>query len=159
LADNTREVQLWLDNEEGSYREAVALAEEALQIACDNENHAPTARSNAVDALADDLRVLVGHSMPDVAGMWGSLIRSALNDIDFEELAKHYLDDLPIWSVFSSDAEDAELFTELDAAREHLWDKVDSDNTMMAGVLRAIETLDDGDKVDIEGTTYCLARS
>lgn len=159
MANHTREVQLWLDNVESDYREAVSLAEEALQVACDNESHAGTARSDAVDKLAEDLSMVIAAGMPSLPGMWGSLVSSLMDDIDFEELAKHYLDDLPIWAIFSSDAEEAELFTDLDLARECLMEKVDSGNATLAGVPRFIEGMDDGDKVNIEGTTYYLVKS
>jgi hypothetical protein len=157
MADHTREVRLWLDNTESDYREAVALAEEALQQACDNESHAPSARSDAVDALSTDLRTMVSAGMPDLPGMWGSLLSSLLNDIDFDELAEHYLDDLLIWSVFSSDAEEAELFTDLDLARECLLEKLPPQ--ISDTLERRIQDLDDGGQVDIEGVTYQLSRN
>lgn len=154
----TSEVSLWLNNTEEDYRAIIEMARDQLQIACDNESHARTARNDAVEALAQDIEEYVCATMPCRDGMWGSIINSAISSIDFEEIATSFLEDEEIWSVFSSDAEDAELFTDKDAALECLLDKVDQDNTMMAGVLRKIQDMGDGDKVDIEGTTYCLVR-
>lgn len=154
----THGVKLWLNNVEEDYRAVTAMAEDALQVACDNESHARTARNDAVEQLAADIETYVCATMPCCKGLWGDIVSAGLESIDFEEVAKDFLDDMPIWSVFSSDSEDAELFTDRDLARERLYDKVDSDSTMMAGVVLKIQGMDDGDKVDIEGTTYCLVR-
>lgn len=154
----TREVSLWLNNTEEDCRAIIEMARDQLQIACDNESHARSARNDAVEALAQDIEEYVCAAMPCRDGMWGSIINSAIQSIDFEEIAASFLEDEEIWSVFSSDAEDAELFTDKDLALEYLVDKVDQDNTMMAGVLLKIQDMGDGDKVDIEGTTYCLVR-
>lgn len=156
--DATRTVKLWLDNEEGSYREAVALANEALKHACDGESHALTARSDAAESLAREIEAMVCRSMPCANGLWGDLISHVLSEIDFEDAAMHYLDDLEIWAVFSSSSEEAELFTNKDDAVLSLEDKLDSDNTLHAGIFKTLAQLDDGGRVDIEGVTYCLVK-
>lgn len=154
----TREVSLWLNNTEADYRAITAMARDCLQTACDNESHARTARNDAAEVLASGIEEYVCSDMPCRDGMWGSIINSAIQSIDFEEIATSFLDDLEIWSVLSSDSEDAELFTDKDLALERLCDKVDRDSTEMAGVILKIQGMGDGGKVDIEGTTYCLVR-
>lgn len=156
MSDATREVSLWLNNDQDLYREVESLAENALQEACDNESHATTARNDAVEQLAGEIQTVVEHGMPQVEGLWGSLLSTVLNSIDFEEVARDWLADKVIFSVFSSDEEEAELFTDIDAARGYLEEKLDDDNTMHAGLFLAVAKLAPGGKVDIDGITYCL---
>lgn len=145
-------------NTESDYRAITAMARDCLKIAVDNESHARTARNDAVEALAQDIETYVCATMPCRDGMWGSIINSAISSIDFEEIATSFLEDEEIWSVFSSDAEDAELFLSKEEARDYLAGKLDSDNTLHAGLFLAVGKLDDGDSVDIDGTTYHLVR-
>lgn len=152
----TRTVILWLDSEEPSYREAVSLANEALKQACDNESHARTARNDAVEALASNLEDFVCASMPCCKGLWGDLVSHALAAVDFEEVAKHYLEDLEIWAVHSSESEDADLFTSKEDARDHLAGMLDDDNTMHAGPFLKLTKLEAGESVEIDGVTYTL---
>lgn len=152
----TREVSLWLCNTESDYRAILAMARDQLQIACDNESHARTARNDAVEALAQDIEEYICATMPSCDGMWGSIINSAVQSIDFEEIATSFLEDEEIWSVFSSDEEEAELFTDKDLALECLLEKLPPKGGNQLG--QSIQSMGDGDKVDIEGTTYCLVR-
>lgn len=152
----THAVKLWLNNVEEDYRAIVAMARDCLKIACDNESHARTARNDAIEALAGDIEFYLRATMPSCGGLWGDILCEGLQSIDFEEVATSFLEDEEIWSVFSSDAEDAELFTDKDLALECLLDKVDQDNTMMAGVILKIQGMGDGDNIDIDGVTYCL---
>lgn len=153
---STRHVSLWLQNEEASYKYIEELATECLQQACDNESHATTARNDAADALALHIDGLVCESMPVAEGMWGDLISSALASVDFEEIARDWLADRQIFSVFSSDDEDAELFTEKDHAIQCLLDRVPED---CEGLAAKIQNLEPGMTVSIEGTEYTLGVS
>lgn len=157
--NNTRVVKLWIANEEPSYLHIEALATEALEQACDNESHATSARNDAIEALASQIEEFVCESMPCVKGMWGDLIASALQDVDFEEVAKDILDDRRIYSVFSSDSEDAELFTDEDLARQHLLEKLDSAADPEGELIASIEILQPGQTVCIEGTDYTMVVS
>ena len=155
----TSEVSLWLCNTESDYRAITAMAIDCLRIACDNESHARTARNDAVEALAQDIETYVCAAMPCRDGMWGSIINSAISSIDFEKIATSFLEDEEIWSVFSSDAEEAELFLSKEEARDCLEAKLDDDdNTLHAGLFLAVGKLDDGGSVDIDGVTYHLVR-
>ena len=156
---NDRTVSLWLNNEEGPYRACMAMARDCLQRAVDNESHARSARNDAIEMLAEEIEEYVCQSMPCEKGLWGDLIQSALQDIDFEEVAKGFLEDEPIFSVFSSDAEDATLFTSVEEARQHLEDMLDDDNTMHAGLFLKVAGLKPGEVVSIDGVEYTLAES
>lgn len=157
--NNTRTVRLWLGNDEALYRTVQVLAGIALEDAAENETHGPTARNTACDDLAAGLRQLVEDSSPVAAGMWQDLIASALDSIDFDEIAKELLDDLELFAVFSSDDEDAVLFTEMDLAKEFLEEKLDNDNTMHAGLFMKLHGLEVGESIEIEGTTYTLEKA
>lgn len=156
---NTREVSLWLNNDEGPYHACMAMAKDCLQRAVDNESHARSARNDAVEALASDIEEYVCASMPNVDGLWGSLIQSALQQIDFEEVAREFLEDEEIFSVFSTDAEDAELFTSIEDAREHLAGMLDDDNTLHAGLFLKLGELKPGETVSIDGVEYTVSVS
>lgn len=68
-------VALWIGNEEGSYRESVAMTR-----AADDE-----------DRLANELREWVESTMPDLgASMWSDLLRSAFSEVDWYEIAASY---------------------------------------------------------------------
>lgn len=154
----TSEVSLWLNNVEEDYRAITAMAQDCLQAACDNESHARSARNDAIEALATDIETYICADMPCCRGLWGDIITEGLRSIDFEEVAKSFLEDEEIWSVFSSNAEEAELFLSKEAARDYLERLLDDDNTLHAGLFLAVGKLDDGGSVDIDGVTYHLVR-
>jgi hypothetical protein len=154
----TRIVTLWLSNDEASYKEAQAYAAERIKHACDNESHAPTAKRDAAEALAEDLETMLCHSMPCRSGVWGDLISSLISDIDFEEVATEFLEDYPVYSIFTSDAEDAELFTGLDEARDHLMGLI-LDVPGSEGLTRLVMALEPGGSVEIGSTTYVLTET
>ena len=156
---NTRTVWLWLTSEEPSYRHIEAMAKECLEQACDNENHATTARNEAVERLAEIIEECVYESMPKTDGMWGELITSTLHSIDFEDIARDWLADFEIYSVFSSDDEDAELYTDLDLARKCLLEKVDPESDPDGAKACRIQDMHPGSMVSIEGTEYTLGVS
>lgn len=156
---NTRLVSLWLDNEESLYREVQSAAETALENACENETHATTARNEAVEELAVTLEEIVCRSMPCEKGLWGDLITSALQSVDFEDIARDALADLQIWGLYSSDSEDAQLFTSADAAREHLMAMCPESVDPEGEISSRIEEMQPGATVCIEGTEYTLAVS
>ena len=156
---NTRTVWLWLSNEEPSYRHIEAMAKECLEQACENESHATTARNDAVERLAAIIEDHVREDMPNAKGMWGELISSVLQAVDFEDLARDWLADFKIYSVFSSDSEDAQLFREEDLAREYLLERVDPESDPEGLKACRIQDMHPGSTVDIEGVEYTLGVS
>lgn len=157
----TRSVLLWLNNDEPLYRRCVSICEDALADKCLEETHAPSAKMWATDVAAVEIEALVCEDMPCKNGMWGDIISDAIANIDFEEIAKDFMDDLEVWSVFSSDSDEAALFTSLDEAREYLMEKVPGDTRPLTRThLNAlIEGLGENDKVTIEGVQYVISKS
>jgi hypothetical protein len=77
----TWNVKLWLDNEQNS---AYAM-EELAAIHRDN-----------VYELAGQIKDYVECDMPDMeASLWSDLLRSAFDEVDWREIARAYIEDLP----------------------------------------------------------------
>lgn len=153
---NTRTVDTWLNNDSQYYRPIQDEAQRLLDEACEAEEHGPTAKSEAAEALASFIETLVEASRPSAEGLWGELITDALRGVDFDEIARDWLADFQVFSVFSSTVEEAKLFTSLDEAKGYLEEKLDSDNTMHAGAFLKLAALQVGGSVDIDGVTYCV---
>lgn len=157
----TNSVKLWLHNDEALYRRCVSICEDALAEQCLEETHAPSAKMWATDAAALEIENLVCEDMPCMKGMWGDIISDAISNIDFEEIAKDFMDDLEVWSVFSSDSEEAALFTSLDAAREYLLEMLGeiAGQGVYAVLEPYVQGMGDGEKVTITGTEYMVSKS
>lgn len=84
---------LWLDNEQHSYEGARETARQCYRDA-EATTYGLSRLDVAVHDLADVLREELDEAMPDLeASMWSDLLRSAFGEIDWKELAEHYLDD------------------------------------------------------------------
>jgi hypothetical protein len=100
----TWNVNLWIDNEEGSQRYWRAMAQE-----CWNDAEADrtftrdeVARFNLADRLKSD----IGESMPNLgATMWADLLGAALEEVDWQEIAEHMIDDVEKKEPELADAE------------------------------------------------------
>lgn len=86
-------VNLWLDNDEGSQS---FWAERARNVYADavSEYTWQTKRDAAVQQLADELSNEVDTMNPvaDDASMFSDLMGAALSEVDWRELASHYID-------------------------------------------------------------------
>jgi cytochrome P450 len=88
-------INLWLSNEEGSYRYWTERAQAAWDDS--DEDSTPEERSaEARQTLADWLKDEIEEANPLAAGgsMWSDLISSAIEDCDWWELANAWLDDV-----------------------------------------------------------------
>jgi len=80
-------MNLWINNEEGTYNEAREMAEAAKKQAEADD------REPAV-VLADALSEVWEERMPDLgASVWSDLLTSAFRDIDWDEIADGFLED------------------------------------------------------------------
>jgi hypothetical protein len=98
----TWNLALWMDNDQGLYSMRCEAAED---IAKDNED-----RSDANVALADWLKQLVEDeqilgALPE-SGFLADMINAALSEINYYEIAEHWLDD--IWDEHHSTEETEE---------------------------------------------------
>jgi hypothetical protein len=87
-------VVLWIDNDEGSQRHWQHAGQEAWD---DAGEAAPrwsgdTREERALYTLAEALESDHEDAMPlPDAGMWTDLLNAALSDVDWQEIAAHYL--------------------------------------------------------------------
>jgi hypothetical protein len=87
-------VALWLDNEESSYNKAHRMARAAWRDA-EADDHF-TRDERAMLALSDGIKEWVEESNPcaDRADLWADLMNAALSEVDWREVAEHYLSDV-----------------------------------------------------------------
>lgn len=92
----TWNVKLWIDQEEGSYREWRAISQECWDEAGDGvSNYAKftgreifTREERAVLALEDRLKSDLEEQMPDLgASMWSDLLSAAFQEVNWHEIA------------------------------------------------------------------------
>lgn len=86
-------VNMWLVNDEESYNSTLELAREVLDEHADDEDWV------TASALADSLKELVDElpeieSVTEQATMACDLLRAALSEVDWYEIAQSYLDDV-----------------------------------------------------------------
>ena len=78
---------LWLDND-GSFDD---LSDLAVTMMIDHEND----RDAATHDLAEHIESIVTDSTPDIGNnMFSDLLSAAIGEIDFYEIAEHYISDL-----------------------------------------------------------------
>jgi hypothetical protein len=79
---------LWLDNEQSSYTDWRERAQSAFE-------NAEGDRENAGYALAQELKDEISNSsdIPE-SGLFADLVNAALSEVDWDEIAKHLLDEV-----------------------------------------------------------------
>jgi hypothetical protein len=87
-------VALWIDNEEGSCERARELAVDARDTAkADLSQFKRTAEGLLADTLREWIR---DEDAPDLGPtLYSDLLSAALSEVDWYEIAEHYLADLP----------------------------------------------------------------
>jgi hypothetical protein len=78
---------LWLDNDGGSYSHWSARAQKLYD---DNDG----IEDDATYDLAIELENEIVDNAPEVSGMYSDLLSAALREIDFYEIAEHYIADV-----------------------------------------------------------------
>jgi hypothetical protein len=79
-------VKLWIDNEHDSYLHWRAEAERVFRRAGKDTDEAKY-------PLADQLKEAFEESMPELEGMWADLLRAALSETNWQEIAEAMLQD------------------------------------------------------------------
>ena len=88
----TWNVALWLGNDESSERYWNATAQEVYDESEKDKNFSRMERAK-ID-LADRLKDEIEESKPEVEGMFADLLNAALSEVDWDEIAEHYLSDI-----------------------------------------------------------------
>lgn len=78
---------LWLDSDYVQ-EEAERIYIESLS---DNDQDTSKAYNDTVSSLADNIKDYVEESMPEVNGLFGDLLSGAMREINWREIAKHYV--------------------------------------------------------------------
>lgn len=94
-------VALWLDNDEGSYNYWREQSQEVWDAAEPGEHSWQTREAEAVRVLSDMLKDLheerleeLGLLDGDKAGVFADLMGAAMSEVNWHEIAKHYIDDV-----------------------------------------------------------------
>ena len=87
-------VALWIDNEQGSQERAIELARDCRMSASAQAKVSQFPRT-AEGMLADALKEWIGEEAPDLgASLYADLLGAAFSEVDWYEIAEHYLADL-----------------------------------------------------------------
>ena len=104
----TWNVALWLDNDSGSYSMTQSMAQEAWDGA--EAERSLTRLDVATRDLADSLQALIDEMRPDLgASMFADLLGAALSEVDWYEMAEHYLSDIDKESDDEEESEESEV--------------------------------------------------
>lgn len=89
----TWQVNLWLDNDEGSQEHWREAAEEAFENA--EADAILTRTQRATYSLAKQLKDEIEEANPlaDQSNMWSDMLSGALSEVNWDEIAAHYIDD------------------------------------------------------------------
>jgi len=87
-------VKLWLDNTANEHRYWLARTEEIARVAVANVFGSMTAERVAVYALQTELREAHEEAAPELEGVWADLLSSAMESVDWREIAESMLDEL-----------------------------------------------------------------
>jgi len=91
-------VNLWIENEPGTYDYSRNLARDALEAARDEADDSPsslTVKERAVRILADRLLEWVeGDLVPNLGDtLAADLLGAALSEVNWDEIASHYVEE------------------------------------------------------------------
>ena len=85
-------LKLWTDNEEGSSRYWDATAQEVYDEA--EADSTFTREERATLTLADRLKDEFEEAQPEVTGLWADMINAAMSEVNWHEIAEHYIADV-----------------------------------------------------------------
>ena len=75
-------VALWLDNEQGSQDYWLEVAEDYRKRRIDNAKY----------AMAECLKQAHEEALPEVSGFAADLLGAAMSEVNWDEIAKHYIE-------------------------------------------------------------------
>lgn len=83
----TWNVNLWIDNDQGSHE---FWSERAVELCEDSDWD----KDDGSCRLADELKEHFQENMPEVSGTYADLLQSALDSVDWREIAEHFCADV-----------------------------------------------------------------
>ncbi len=89
-------VNLWIDNEEGSYNHVYAMASDVFESSEDSYNYSInfTKEENALNELEDQIKDYIKETNPlaDNASLFSDLLGSALDNVNWREIAENWIE-------------------------------------------------------------------
>lgn len=85
-------VKLWIDNEEGSSRYWDETAQEVYDESSADRSF--TRDERAALTLSDRLKDEFEEAQPEVTGFWADLLNAAMSEVNWHEIAEHYVADV-----------------------------------------------------------------
>ena len=86
----TWNVALWIDNDQGSYSTRCEMAQECYDDA-DDMDDAKRSLAEKLKSWVDEMNPLTGQ-----ASMFSDILSSALADVDYDEIAANFLEDVDL---------------------------------------------------------------
>lgn len=83
---------LWLTNDDGTDSLCREMAADEYQNA-EAEDYKER-REEATQPLAEALKAMIEENSPEVTGLYADLLNAALSEIDWYEIAEHFLEDV-----------------------------------------------------------------
>ncbi len=103
----TWNVALWIDNEQGNYNHWRSEAQDCWDNASPRQATLTREERAAYD-LADRLKSQFEEDAPDLgASCWSDLLSAALSEVDWDEIAEHYMDEVEKEEEADEDETDA----------------------------------------------------
>lgn len=89
----TWNIALWIDNDHGSYLQAREMAQEVFN---EEDGTAEARKESGTRTLASNLKDWIEEQNPlaSDSSMWSDLVSAALSEVDWYEIAEHYLSDV-----------------------------------------------------------------
>ena len=85
-------LKLWIDNEEGSSRYWDETAQEVYNEAGGDKTF--TREERATLTLSDRLKDEFAEAQPELPGFWADLLNAAMSEVNWYEIAEHYIADV-----------------------------------------------------------------
>ena len=85
-------VNLWMDNEQGSSEYWNECAQEAYDNADSDTSF--TREERATLNLADTMKETHEEAQPEVTGLWADMMNAALSEVNWYEIAEHYIEEV-----------------------------------------------------------------
>jgi hypothetical protein len=85
-------VNLWMENDEGSYSYWRERAQEVYKHAVADSTF--TREERAVLVLAEQIKSEHDEAQPETTGLWADMMNAALSEVNWHEIAEHLIDEV-----------------------------------------------------------------
>jgi hypothetical protein len=85
-------INLWMDNDEGSYNYWREQAQAVYDTAESDNNF--TREERATLDLSERIKSAYEEAQPETAGLWADLLNAAMSEVNWHEIAEHLIADV-----------------------------------------------------------------